>query len=198
MNVVALLAISIVIFISSLSENLEFIVHNEETLLTLCFVAFIFFAYNSLRSGISEDFQKNASVLEDRLLMVISEKFKSIKILFENFSLMKGITTNFMIVSVLLSYRVQSDWYLSSLQVPSNAINVVFLDKLTSILKVESQVLKNSQDYSIRSVIAPLMLSGSVSALIAEWNLSCFIKPLKFSKDMSFFSKVQKLKLISI
>jgi hypothetical protein len=43
------------------------------------------------------------------------------------------------------------------------------------------------QDYTVRSVMAPLMLSGLVSTSIAEWSLSCFIKPLKFSGDMTFF-----------
>jgi hypothetical protein len=38
----ALLFISLIILLSSLSESFEFIVHNEESLLVLCFVAFIF------------------------------------------------------------------------------------------------------------------------------------------------------------
>jgi hypothetical protein len=191
-----LLIISAVIFISSLSENLEFIVHNEETLLTLCFVAFIFFAYSYLGAGIFDDFQKSATSLEERLFSVISERFKSILVFSSEFSLMKGVATKFAIVSTLLSYRIQSDWVFFSLQAPNDAINSIYLTKLASTLKLENQIIKTVQDYTVRSVMAPLMLSGLVSTSIAEWNIACFIKPLKFSADMSFFSKVQKLKSI--
>ena len=57
MSNVSLLVLSIIIILSSLSEKLEFFVHNEEVLLTLCFIAFIFFAYSYLSDSISEDFQ---------------------------------------------------------------------------------------------------------------------------------------------
>jgi hypothetical protein len=109
---------------------------------------------------------------------------------------MKGVATKFAIVSTLLSYRIQSDWVFFSLQAPNDAINSIYLTKLASTLKLENQIIKTVQDYTVRSVMAPLMLSGLVSTSIAEWNLACFIKPLKFSADMSFFSKVQKLKSI--
>ena len=58
MNVFVLLFLSFFILLSSLSENFEFLVHNEESLLILCFIAFIFFAYNFLSVGFYGDFQK--------------------------------------------------------------------------------------------------------------------------------------------
>lgn len=197
MSNIMLLVISAVIFISSLSESLEFIVHNEETLLTLCFVAFIFFAYSYLGASISDDFQKSATSLEERLFSVISERFKSTQVFANEFSLLKGVTAKFAIVSTLLTSRIHSDWVFFSVQTPNDAINSIYLAKLASTLKLENQIIKAVQDYTVRSVMAPLMLSGLVSTSIAEWSLSCFIKPLKFSGDTTFFSKVQKLKSIS-
>ena len=61
MSNTVLLVLSIIILLSSF-EKIEIIVHNEEVLLTLCFVAFIFFAYSYLSDSVSEDFQKKVGV----------------------------------------------------------------------------------------------------------------------------------------
>merc|ERR1712166_830268 len=51
-------------------------VHNEESLLILCFIAFIFFAYSFLSVGFFDDFQKRVSSLEQQLLVVVATRFK--------------------------------------------------------------------------------------------------------------------------
>ena len=75
MNVFVLLFLSFFILLSSLSENFEFLVHNEESLLILCFIAFIFFAYNFLSVGFYDDFQKRVFDLEQQLVLVASSRF---------------------------------------------------------------------------------------------------------------------------
>ena len=74
MNVFVLF-LSFFILLSSLSENFEFLVHNEESLLILCFIAFIFFAYNFLSVGFYDDFQKRVFDLEQQLVLVASSRF---------------------------------------------------------------------------------------------------------------------------
>ena len=69
MNVFVLF-LSFSILLSSLSENFEFLVHNEESLLILCFIAFIFFAYSFLSVGFYDDFQKRVFDLEQQLVLV--------------------------------------------------------------------------------------------------------------------------------
>ena len=67
MNNYMLLFVSIFIIVSCLSENFEFLVHNEESLLLLCFVSFIFFAYSFLSVIIFEGFQNKVLALETQL-----------------------------------------------------------------------------------------------------------------------------------
>jgi len=71
MGNIVLLLLSIIILLSSF-EKVEIIVHNEEVLLALCFISFIFFAYSYLSDSVYEDFQKKVETLEGQLFSVIS------------------------------------------------------------------------------------------------------------------------------
>lgn len=192
-----LLFISVSIFLSSLGENLEFIVHNEETLLTICFVAFIFFVYSFLGPGIFEDFQKAASAMEDRLFTVISGRFNSALLLFNELLLMKSVPKKFSIIFTLLSYRIRSDWAVFALQSPSEGISAVYLSRLWSIRNTENQTFKIAQDYFIRSIVG-LLLSPVLLVENSKWMLAIFIKPLKFVTSKLFFLKVQNLRSLSL
>ena len=58
MSNIGLIIISVIFILSSLSEKIEFIVYNEEVLLALCFVLFVFFIYGYLNESVYNDFQK--------------------------------------------------------------------------------------------------------------------------------------------
>jgi cbb3-type cytochrome oxidase subunit 3 len=104
-----LFLISFVIFISSLSESFEFIVHNEESLLVLCFIAFIFFAYSFGSVEASDYIKKTAASLEDQLLLVVFSRFKALISNFNEFFFFRGLVIRFQFILALLLSRLRSD-----------------------------------------------------------------------------------------
>jgi len=109
MNTYILLLISFFILVSSLSENFEFLVHNEESLLILSFIAFIFFAYSFLSVGFFDDFQKRAVTLEQQLLLVVDTRFKSLISKFNKSFFYKGLIIRLQFFLALLLVRFRSD-----------------------------------------------------------------------------------------
>jgi uncharacterized membrane protein YwzB len=105
----AVLFISLIILLSSLSECFEFIVHNEESLLVLCFVAVIFVAYSFLSLSVFDDFQKRVNSLEEQLLLVVVSRFKTLISNFNEFLFFRGLVIRFQFILALLSMRLQSD-----------------------------------------------------------------------------------------
>ena len=130
MNNYMLLFVSIFIIVSCLSENFEFLVHNEESLLLLCFVSFIFFAYSFLSVIIFEGFQNKVLALETQFLTVASTRFKYLILKFNDYSFGKGLLSRFQFLLVLIifvskSYRRIFDNILGNI-----LINYMFLVKL--------------------------------------------------------------------
>jgi hypothetical protein len=109
MNNSILFLISFVIFLSSLSESFEFIVHNEESLLVLCFIAFIFFAYSFGSVEASDYIQKTAASLEEQLLLVVFSRFKALISNFNEFFFLRGLVIRFQFILSLLLNRLRSD-----------------------------------------------------------------------------------------
>jgi len=62
------ITIIVSIFLFCLLSFVDFIVFNEEILLTLCFLSFIFFCFNSLSDSIFDIFESRASKFEEDLL----------------------------------------------------------------------------------------------------------------------------------
>lgn len=163
----ALLFISLIILLSSLSESFEFIVHNEESLLVLCFVAFIFVAYSFLSLSVFDDFQKRVSSLEEQLLLVVVSRFKTLISNFNEFLFFRGLVIRFQFILALLSMRLQSDWAASMFELNSS-INSLFLSKLVNVLRLKTQVLKPIQDRLNTISLMPLLFSDSFSNLFSN------------------------------
>jgi len=189
----ALLFISLIILLSSLNESFEFIVHNEESLLVLCFVAFIFVAYSFLSLSVFDDFQKKISSLEDQLLLVVVSRFKALIGNFNEFLFFRGLVIRFQFILALLSMRLQSDWVASMFELNSS-INSLFLSKLTSVLRLKTQVLKPIQDRLNTISLMPLLFSDSFSNLVFSSNLTCFIKKSAVIESPIFFNKSNFIK----
>ena len=73
--------LALIILIFSFTEILVF---NEEVLLALCFIAFVFFAYSKLNNTISSFFKDNALKLENELLYSLVLKSEKIIIQFND------------------------------------------------------------------------------------------------------------------
>merc|ERR1712224_267187 len=65
----------------------EILVFNEEVLLALCFIAFVFFAYSKLNNTISSFFKDNALKLENELLYSLVLKLQNSNLLLESLAL---------------------------------------------------------------------------------------------------------------
>jgi hypothetical protein len=93
-----------------LSENFEFLVHNEESLLILCFIAFIFFAYSFLSVGFYDDFQKRVFDLEQQLVLVAGSKFNVLLSNFNELFLRKDLVLRFQFILGLLRSGIRLDY----------------------------------------------------------------------------------------
>jgi hypothetical protein len=188
MSNVSLLVLSIIIILSSLSEKLEFFVHNEEVLLTLCFIAFIFFAYSYLSDSISEDFQKKVEGLENQLFGVLSEKFSSITTHFEELFLFKYLGLKLSIMESLVDTRLSSNFLTAQPQVLKDSVNALTLSKLMEIVRAEAKIVEELQKKTMKSVLISLVLSTSSYS---------YVKPLKqamlVDNSSTFFAKVSAI-----
>lgn len=174
MNTYILLLISFFILVSSLSENFEFLVHNEESLLILSFIAFIFFAYSFLSVGFFDDFQKRAVTLEQQLLLVVDTRFKSLISKFNKSFFYKGLIIRLQFFLALLLVRFRSDWLAFSSGL-SFLIDSLFLSKLSNILRLKNQVLKPLQSRLNHFSLSPFLF-GNSAVLVFGINFKCFIK----------------------
>lgn len=192
MNTSILLLISFFILLSSLSESFEFLVHNEESLLILCFIAFIFFAYSFLSVGFFDDFQKRVSSLEQQLLVVVATRFKVLLSSFNEFFFRKGLVLRFQfILSLLISgFRLGCSVFSSDVKF---LINSLFLFQLGNILRLKNQVLKPIQSRLNHFSLVPFLF-GKSSATVFALSFECFIKKSLFSVDSQFFHRSLILK----
>jgi len=192
MNTSILLLISFFILLSSLSESFEFLVHNEESLLILCFIAFIFFAYSFLSVGFFDDFQKRVSSLEQQLLVVVATRFKVLLFNFNEFFFRKGLVLRFQfILSLLISgFRLGCSVFSSDVKF---LINSLFLFQLGNTLRLKNQVLKPIQSRLNHFSLVPFLF-GKSSAVVFGLNFECFIKKSIYLGNSQFFHRSMLLK----
>ena len=195
MNVFVLLFLSFFILLSSLSENFEFLVHNEESLLILCFIAFIFFAYSFLSVGFYDDFQKRVFELEQQLVLVAGSKFN---VLFSNFNELffrKDLVLRFQFILGLLRSGIRLDYFVFSSNV-TFFFNSLLLFQLSNILKLKNQILKPLKNRLNHFSLAPFLFGDSKLAvsLVSHQTFMRFIKKAMFSENLQFFHKSITLK----
>ena len=194
MNVFVLF-LSFFILLSSLSENFEFLVHNEESLLILCFIAFIFFAYSFLSVGFYDDFQKRVFDLEQQLVLVAGSKFNVLLSNFNELFLRKDLVLRFQFILGLLRSGIRLDYSVFS----SNAtffFNSLLLFQLGNILKLKNQILKPLKNRLNHFSLAPFLFGDSKLAisLVSHQTFMRFIKKATFSENSQFFHKSLTLK----
>jgi len=195
MNVFVLLFLSFFILLSSLSENFEFLVHNEESLLILCFIAFIFFAYSFLSVGFYDDFQKRVFDLEQQLVLVAGSKFNVLLSNFNELFLRKDLVLRFQFILGLLRSGIRLDYSVFSSNV-TFFFNSLLLFQLGNILKLKNQILKPLKNRLNHFSLAPFLFGDSKLAisLVSHQTFMRFIKKATFSENSQFFHKSLTLK----
>jgi hypothetical protein len=104
------------LFFFVLFSFFDIIVFNEEILLTLCFLSFLFYCFNTLSESVASSFEARAAKFEDDLLgsfnigknVLISEFNTSIKLqnIADKFSiLIAGIVYFLAVCNIFLSYK---------------------------------------------------------------------------------------------
>lgn len=186
MGNIVLLLLSIIILLSSF-EKVEIIVHNEEVLLALCFISFIFFAYSYLSDSVYEDFQKKVETLEGQLFSVISERFNSILLHFDELFLFKSLESKLSIVENLLYSRIFFHFFFQQ-RVLKDRVSSLITGKLMEVVRAEAKIVEEIQKKTMKSVLVSLILPA---------NSFNYLKQLKQSVPVDdsniFFSKVSTI-----
>ena len=141
MSNTVLLVLSIIILLSSF-EKIEIIVHNEEVLLALCFISFIFFAYSYLSDSVYEDFQKKVETLEGQLFSVISERFNSILVHFDELFLFKSLEAKLSIIENLLYSRIFFHFFSFQQQALKDRVSSLITGKLMEVVRAEAKIVE--------------------------------------------------------
>tara|TARA_B110000902_G_scaffold236538_1_gene282763 strand:+ start:2509 stop:3084 length:576 start_codon:yes stop_codon:yes gene_type:complete len=187
MSNTVLLVLSIIILLSSF-EKLEIIVHNEEVLLALCFISFIFFAYSYLSDSVYEDFQKKVETLEGQLFSVISERFNSILAHFDELFLFKSLEAKLSIIENLLYSRIFFHFFSFQQQALKDRVSSLITGKLMEVVRAEAKIVEEIQKKTMKSVLVSLILPASSFD---------YLKPLKqamLADDSKvFFAKVSTI-----
>ena len=105
------LSIILSLFFFCLFSFFEIIIFNEEILLTLCFMSFLFYCFNNLSESVAASFESRAAKFEDELLTTFNN---SKNILITEFS--KNVKTK----SFMLKLEILMVTIVSYLTVSSN------------------------------------------------------------------------------
>jgi len=98
------LHIILTIFFLCLFSAFDIIVFNEEILLTLCFLAFLFYCFNSLSDSVFASFETRASKFEQDLLLSFSVSKQTLIQEFNAFFKLKSFIAQFNILIACLLY----------------------------------------------------------------------------------------------
>jgi|TARA_B110000444_G_scaffold260226_1_gene306441 hypothetical protein len=158
------------IFIFSISCFFEIIVFNEEVLLTLCFLAFIFFIFNNLSETVSETFISRAAQFENDLFVSFKAKQQRILSTFMSTLTSKDSFAKLQIVENSILFFLTS-YAISSKTKLLTSLNETTLSKMSELSLFEKMSIENTQKQCIRTLLYPLIFKTSKS-YIQSFNSS--------------------------
>jgi len=91
------------IFLLCLLSFFDIIIFNEEILLTLCFLSFLFYCFNTLSESVFSSFESRAAKFEDDLLLSFGVTNTTLIADFSSHSKMRSFVENFTILMASLS-----------------------------------------------------------------------------------------------
>jgi hypothetical protein len=190
MSNIGLIIISVIFILSSLSEKIEFIVYNEEVLLALCFVLFVFFIYGYLNESVYNDFQKKIEGLEDQLFNVISEKFNTTLVHFNELFLLKGLEFKLSTIESLLYSRISSHFTLYRGQILKDKASSLVSISLFEILRSGSKITEKLQ----KKVVKTIFISNILDINYSSSKFSLTLQPYDSYGVTTFFNKLSAIK----
>jgi len=154
-----MLSIYVGLFFSGLVAGfLELIVFNEEILLALCFITFVFFAYNYLQGTVFDIFSSHAGKIESDILIAFNAKHNSIVSSVSALSLSKTFVQGLALLDCFIS-RYDSFVFQQTKIDYKHSLTASTVSRLNEILSME-RILKNSaQRSNLQSAIYPVIFS---------------------------------------
>jgi len=135
---------------------LEFIVFNEEILLTLCFLSFIFFCLNTLSDTVYDKFDSRATKFEADLLISYSSMKQVLAAKFDSSHQIRGFSSKFkLLLSSILVYLNHSKAN-SAFNLSSGFFSAGF-SKLNELVLLNGKLLINFQETCITTLLYPLI-----------------------------------------
>ena len=152
MKFLPLLLVSILLLLSGFSE---FVVFNEEILLALCFVSFVFFAYSYLNETVYTFFSDYAAKIETDLVTSFQARYNSILVA------AKGLVFSFKLANLLTLLELVSLSFVhfrnsKALSKRSNEIVTVLQFKLNDLVIKRDSFSTKLQITKIKNIILPL------------------------------------------
>jgi len=181
-----------VVFILFFSAGclIEFFVFNEEILLSLCFLSFIFFAFNTMSDSIYDNFTSAASKLESDLLVSYNSLKQSFTAKFEHFFQMRGLNLKFKILLTSIKSYLSISQTNSALKLSSSFFSTAF-SKLNELVLFENKLFLSFQQNCVTTLLYPLIFQTANTNAYLTNSLFSSVKMTSStatSKALKFFS----------
>lgn len=131
----------------------ELLIFNEEVLLALCFIAFIFFAYSSLSDSFSSDFEAQTLKLINDLLAASNQKITTAYVDFQDAKLSLTSTQEASLLSQVVGFYLLKDSKLSNNLTLSLSYSVI-TNKLLEVKKLSESIRKNTRKAIVQLIAA--------------------------------------------
>ena len=144
------------IFLFTVGCIAEIVVFNEEILLSLCFLSFVFFCFNTLSDSVADNFSATASKIESDLLVSYSSSKTASVAKFYSFLQLRGLSSKFKLLlsSILLFLGTSADNYTFKLK--NTFVSIAFL-KLNELVLLENNLFSSFQQTNVISLLYPLL-----------------------------------------
>lgn len=160
--------LALIILIFSFTEILVF---NEEVLLALCFIAFVFFAYSKLNNTISSFFKDNALKLENELLYSLVLKSEKIIIQFNDSYHSRKLQNSNLLLESLALFSISSfinNFFSNFINISLSKIHNSFKD--ISLLNENSIISTQRKKLRILNTnVIPLVISRKYDYLLQSF-----------------------------
>jgi hypothetical protein len=149
------ISLSIIILVAGF---IELIVFNEEVLLALCFISFVFFAYSYLNETIFDIFNDRAKKFESDILVAFESKHNAISLYANDLLLSKMILSGLSLFETCT--RSHITFVFDSVR-SSRRLSILSatVSKLNEALMVERKLKSASQKTNIQSAVYPFIFS---------------------------------------
>jgi len=159
------ISIIVAICLASLLSFFDFIIFNEEILLALCFLSFLFYCFNTLSESVFSSFESRAAKFEEDLLASFDSSKLAIISEFNNYTKLNRFVEQFSILLFCLSYLVSECF--SFLNYKPNLIYFQLgLTKLNELVASNIELVEQFNKSYIISLLYSLLLKTTPNSIL--------------------------------